>query len=254
MSLVRLDRAHGVARLTLARPERHNSLVPELLSDLLAQLRVIAADPNITAVVLQAEGRSFSTGGDVAAFRAVPQGKRRAYADALLGDLNRAILMLLDLPCPLLGRVHGPITGGALGFLLACDLVAITPQTFLQSYYVDVGFSPDGGWCAMLPERIGMAAAREMQLLNRRVGPDEMLRLGLAQALDGNIDRVIDGWLAILDTKVPSALTRTKRQLLQPARRVAIAAALDAERISFIDQIDSEETQAGMARFLTKSA
>jgi len=254
MSLVRLDRTDGVARLILARPERHNSLVPELLSDLLTQLRVIAADPTISAVVLQAEGRSFSTGGDVAAFQAVPRPKRRAYADTLVGDLNRAILMLLDLPCPLIGRVHGPITGGALGFLLTCDLVAITPQTFLQSYYVDVGFSPDGGWCALLPERIGYASAREMQLLNRRVGPDEMLRLGLAQALDGNIDAVIDGWLAALAGKVPSALTRTKRQLLQPERRTTIAAALDAERLSFIDQIESDETQAGMARFLAKSA
>ncbi len=253
MTLVRLDRTEATARLTLARPERHNSLVPELLHELLAALQALHRAPP-ALLVLAAEGRSFSTGGDVAGFHAVPRGQRRDYAARLVGDLNRAILALLDLPCPVLGRVQGPITGGALGLVLACDLVAVTPRSFLQPYYVDVGFSPDGGWCAMLPGRIGEAAAREIQLLNRRVNVDEMLRLGLAQAVAEDIDAVIGQWQATLLGKVPAAIARTKQQLLKPERRVALAAALEAERQSFIDQIDSQETDAGMARFLAQSA
>jgi len=252
-AVVRLDRTEAVARLTLARPERHNSLVPALLRDLLAALETLHRMPP-ALLVLAAEGRSFSTGGDVAGFHAVPRDERRAYAAGLVGDLNRAILALLDLPCPLLGRVQGPVTGGALGLVLACDLVAITPRCFVQPYYTDVGFSPDGGWCALLPDRIGEAAAREIQLLNRRVTAEEMLRLGLAQAVTEDLDGVIGQWQATLLSKVPAALTYTKRQLLKPERRSAIAAALEAERQSFIEQIDSPETEAGMARFLAKSA
>ncbi len=258
MSLVRLEQTGDVARLILARPERHNSLVPALLTDLLqaiTQAAALAAEPDgLRAIILQAEGRSFSTGGDVGGFFAVPQAARRSYAAALVGDLNRAILALHALPCPLLGRVQGPVTGGALGLVLACDLVVASPRAFLQPYYVDVGFSPDGGWCALLPQRIGDAAAREIQLLNRRVPAEEMLRLGLAQAVDEDIDGVIDGWLATLRGKQPAALRRTKRQLLPLARRAAMAVALENERQSFIDEIDSDATQAGMARFLAKSA
>ncbi|MBP7065951.1 enoyl-CoA hydratase/isomerase family protein [Ferrovibrio sp.] len=254
MSLVRLDQAGGVARLTLARPDRHNSLVPALLTDLLRQIDAVAAQPGLAAVVLQAEGRSFSTGGDVRGFHAVAQGERRAYAAALVGDLNRAILALYDLPCPLLGRLQGPLTGGALGLLLACDLVVAAPQVFLQPYYVDVGFSPDGGWCALLPGRIGEAAAREIQLLNRRVAAEEMLRLGLVQAVTSDLDGTLEAWLNALNSKQANAVACTKRQLLPPQRRNAMAAALEAERQSFIEQIDSEATQAGMARFLAKSA
>ena len=53
-----------VAVVTLNRPERHNSLVPDLLRALLDALATAETDEAVRAVVLQANGRSFSTGGD----------------------------------------------------------------------------------------------------------------------------------------------------------------------------------------------
>ncbi|MCW5773994.1 MAG: enoyl-CoA hydratase/isomerase family protein, partial [Rhodospirillaceae bacterium] len=155
----------GVGRITLNRPARHNSLIPELLESL---ERDIAASAGLGAVVLAANGRSFSTGGDVAAFHTQTEIDRPAYSARIVGALNRVILALFDLPMPVIGRVQGPVTGGSLGLVLACDLVAVTPAAFFQPYYVDVGFSPDGGWTAILPDRIGPARAREVQLLNQR--------------------------------------------------------------------------------------
>ncbi|WP_374298611.1 enoyl-CoA hydratase/isomerase family protein [Ferrovibrio sp.] len=256
MPLTRLEIAGAVARLTFNRPERHNSLVPDLIAALKQDLARVAAIPELRALVLQAEGRSFSTGGDVGGFFAVPQGQRRAYADGLVGGLNDCILALLDLPIPVLGRIQGPVTGGSLGFLLACDLVAITPQVFVQPYYTEVGFSPDGGWTALLPARIGESAAREIQLRNRRIGATEAVRLGLATALvePDALDATIDGWLQEMTTKQPGAMRHTKANLLPPARRAAIVAALEQEKQSFLEQIDSEEAHHGMARFLGKSA
>lgn len=256
MPLTRLDIAGSVARLTLNRPERHNSLVPELIDALKQDLARIAAMPELRALVLQAEGRSFSTGGDVGGFFAIPRGQRGVYADALVGGLNDCILALLDLPVPVLGRIQGPVTGGSLGFLLACDLVAITPQVFIQPYYTEVGFSPDGGWTALLPTRIGEAAAREIQLRNRRIAATEIVQLGLVTALvePEALDATIDGWLAETVAKQPGAMRRTRANLLPPTRRAAIAAALELEKQSFLEQIDSEEAHHGMARFLAKSA
>jgi 2-(1,2-epoxy-1,2-dihydrophenyl)acetyl-CoA isomerase len=161
MSLTQLQFDGPVARLTLNRPARHNSLVPALTDSLNAELLRVAETPAVRILVLQAAGASFSTGGDVAGFYAQPRDRRRAYAEMLVGGLNAAILQLLNLPFPVISRVHGPVTGGSLGFLLASDLVAITPEAFIQPYYTQVGFSPDGGWTAMLPDRIGIARTRE---------------------------------------------------------------------------------------------
>lgn len=249
MTATLLDIAEGVARLTLNRPERHNSLVPALLDSLNADLDRIAGDRSIRAVVLQASGRSFSTGGDVGGFHAVPRDQRRTYAEGLVGSLNRAILALLRLPVPVIGRVHGPLTGGSLGLLLACDLAAITPQAFIQPYYAQVGFGPDGGWTAMLPAHIGARRAREIQLLNQRISAQEALQLGLVTACveADALDATIEGWLEKLKTMQPGSIASTKALLATQC-----AAGLEAELRNFLELIDGDEAEAGMTRFLNR--
>jgi len=153
MTLVRLEQGGAVARITLANPARCNALTVELLAELNAALDRLQVP---RAVVLAAEGRHFSTGGDVARLAAaVAAGCGPAHGADLVGGLNAAILKLAALPCPVLARVQGALTGGALGLVLAADLVAMAPDAFVQPWYAAVGFAPDGGWTAMLPARIG---------------------------------------------------------------------------------------------------
>jgi 2-(1,2-epoxy-1,2-dihydrophenyl)acetyl-CoA isomerase len=249
--LVLLDVTDGVARVTLNRPQRHNSLVPELV----AQLNAVLADirkRDLVALVIAAAGRSFSTGGDVAAFHTRPRGARRAYAETLVGGLNSAILALIDMPMPVIARVHGPVTGGSLGLVLAADFAAMSTSAFIAPYYVEVGFAPDGGWTAMLPERIGTARARAIQLLNRHITPDEAVALGIATeaASAERIDQVVDGWIATLRSKAGASVRATRELLLPPARRTEIATRLERELNRFLDEIESDAAEAGMAKFL----
>jgi 2-(1,2-epoxy-1,2-dihydrophenyl)acetyl-CoA isomerase len=251
-SLVRMTIADGVARLTLDRPERHNSLVPALLDDLLGHIDMLRDDDAIRAIVLAANGRSFSTGGDVRAFHEQADGALRDYSAGLVGQLNRAILALMDLPQVVIARVQGPVTGGALGLVLAADLVAAVPAAFFAPYYVTVGFAPDGGWSAILPERIGIQRAREIQLLNRHVSAAEAVALGIVTEVveAGRLDARIDEWLATTRRHVASGVRAAKRSLLSEARRAAYAAGLEAERHEFLAAVTRPETRRGMARFL----
>jgi 2-(1,2-epoxy-1,2-dihydrophenyl)acetyl-CoA isomerase len=249
--LVLLEISDGVARVTLNRPQRHNSLVPELiaqLNDALAEVR----KHDLVALTLAGTGKSFSTGGDVAAFHAVPRGKRRAYAETLVGGLHAAIMALIDMPMPVIARVHGSVTGGSLGLVLAADLAAISSSAFIAPYYVEVGFSPDGGWTAMLPERIGVARTREIQILNRRITPDTAVRYGIATeaVAPERIDQVIGGWIASLRTKARSSVRATRELLTPPERKAEIAGKLSRELDRFLDEIESDEAEAAMAKFL----
>ncbi|MBL8571476.1 MAG: enoyl-CoA hydratase/isomerase family protein [Phreatobacter sp.] len=254
-SHVLVDVVDGVATLTLNRPARHNALVPDLMDALNAALDGLSSTPP-AVLVLRGAGRSFSTGGDIVAFAGLPRGERRTYAARLVGALNEAILKLLALPCPVIAAVHGPVTGGSCGFVFASDLVVMGPRAFLQSYYVDVGFSPDGGWTALLPERIGPARAGAIQMLNRRIGADEALALGIAQAAPAanEFEAVIAGWLGTLRSKVAPSLAATRSLLMPPERLRAIADGLERERSRFLDLIETDETEAGMARFLARAA
>lgn len=250
---VRLARHGDHARLSLARPQRANSLDAELLTALVETLGEVAEDPP-RALLLCGDGRHFSTGGDVARFAAeVEAGNGKTYAETTVGALHEAVLALLALPCPVIAELRGATTGGALGLPLAADLVVMHEEAFLQPYYAVVGFGPDGGWTALLPERIGTGPALEIQFLNRRIGATEALALGIATAVavnDAAMEETTRQWLATIAAHVPGTLSATRRLVWSEERRRAVAARLDAERATFIERVEAEETRAGMARFL----
>ncbi len=246
-SLVLTKKVDIVAILTLNRAERHNSLVPALLEEMLAALGEIAGDPGVRAVVLQAAGRSFSTGGDVAGF-AAHRDDLAAYADEIVGLLNRVILALVELPAPVVAAVHGIVTGGSLGLVLGCDVVLVAPEASLTPYYTVVGFGPDGGWTAMLPAVIGPKRAAEVLLGNRTIPAGQAVAWGLASRVVP-ADRLRDEALAVaqdLAAKKPGSVRHTKRLLA----RSDLAARLEAERVHFVEQIVTSEARQGIAAFL----
>jgi 2-(1,2-epoxy-1,2-dihydrophenyl)acetyl-CoA isomerase len=256
-ALVNLRRAGGVLWLELNRPERHNSLdaaLIEALSEALSEMLYEANDGEIYALVLAARGCSFSTGGDLVGFLDHAQHPARlaAYARRLVGGLHNIVLDLLACPVPVIARVHGPVTGGALGLVLAADMVAMAEDAFLQPYYTEVGFAPDGGWTALLPDRLGPALAGEIQYLNRRIDAGQARALGLASHVGPGaaLDAVIEGWLAELAQKDGASLRASRQLIWDEARRTEVAARLQAETEAFVELVTRPETRRRMARFM----
>ena len=248
-SLVLAEPAGSVMVLTLNRPERHNSLVPELLIQLIESLRSIGGDNAVAAVVLQASGRSFSTGGDVKRFWE-ERHRLAEYGEEVVGLLNETILTMMKLRQPIVGAVHGPVTGGSLGLVLSCDTVLVAPEAFFTPWYGPVGFAPDGGWTALLPAVIGPQRASQALLTNATIIADQAVEWGLA-------DRVVDSGLLqdealataqVIAGHVQGAMEHSKARLRGDLG--AVAEALEDERQRFIQQITTPEARAGMARFL----
>lgn len=247
--LVQIELLDAVAILTLNRPERHNSLVPELLEELLAHLAQIEAAPDVRAVVLRANGRSFSTGGDVAGFVAHLD-TLEAYARRIVGLLNETILALLQLPVPVVAAVQGIVTGGSLGLVLGCDLVLVAPQVTFTPYYSVVGFSPDGGWTAMLPAIIGPKRAAAILMQNRSISAEEALAWGLANKIVAGDTLPAAAIEAAHDiaSKKWGSIRHAKRLLL--GSQGDVARRLEEERTRFVQQIATPEARQGMAAFL----
>jgi len=247
--LVLLEITEPIAVVTLNRPERHNSLVPPLLDQLLEALDRIGSHPDVRAVVLQANGRSFSTGGDVRGFH-THLDDIEAYAHAVVGQLNRAVLALLDLPVPVVAAVHGMVTGGSLGLVLASDIVLVAPEATFTPYYSVVGFSPDGGWTALLPLIIGRKRTAEILMRNQTITAEQAVAWGLASRLvPGNQIHDEARRVATGITAAHPGSVRHTRQLLRESYG-DLAAHLEAERAHFIQQITTTEARQGMAAFL----
>jgi 2-(1,2-epoxy-1,2-dihydrophenyl)acetyl-CoA isomerase len=250
---VEIEWKEHAAWVWLSQPERHNSLTPPMT----AALRGAAADivrANPAAVVLAARGRSFSTGGDLQGFLAhfdSPESVR-AYARDVVGGLHEAVLAWLALPMPVIARVQGPVTGGSLGLMLAGDIIVMSEEAFVQPYYAEAGFAPDGGWTALLPERIGAARALEIQLLNRRIPAREALSLGLSDDLASpeRLDSVIEEKLETLARHDSETLRQTKRLIRNRAFHARVAAGLEAEKAAFIELVGRDEVRARLAAFM----
>ncbi|MCI0477683.1 MAG: enoyl-CoA hydratase/isomerase family protein, partial [Anaerolineales bacterium] len=196
-NLVLLDARNQIATLTLNRPERHNSLVPELLREMLAALDYVEQS-GARALILQANGRSFSTGGDVYAFYD-QRDQIETYAREIVGLLNQVIVVMARLPVPIVAAVHGIVTGGSLGLVLASDIVLVAPEASFTPYYSVVGFSPDGGWTAMLPEIIGQKRASEILMLNKTISAEQAVAWGIANRIVTR-DQIRDEARAAADT------------------------------------------------------
>jgi 2-(1,2-epoxy-1,2-dihydrophenyl)acetyl-CoA isomerase len=247
VSLVMGEIRSRVGIIELCRPERHNSLIPDLLDDLMmAHAEVV--DGGARAAVLAAAGRSFSTGGDLGAIRDAAD--RIAYAEVLVGRLNEVILALAGGPIPLVAAVHGVVTGGSLGLVLACDHVVMGEGVTIRPWYASVGFAPDGGWTAILPEVIGRHRAARVLLSDATVTATEAHAWGLADEV------VASGLVRDRALEAAERLARAAPGTRAAIRRLAgmdlrvVEDRLDAELRAFLDLVDTPDATAGMDRFL----
>lgn len=251
MSLVRIEPlGSGVMRLVLARPAMQNALVPELLDDLLTALSQVGQSADCYAVVLAADGPAFSIGGDMRRFQRERQGQLHTYAAGLVGKLNEAILALVDLPQPVVAAVHGVVTGGSIGLVLAADLVYLAPQAAFKAHYATAGFGPDGGWTALVGRLAGPRRAASVLLLNRTVRADEAVAWGLAnEVVAAEQLQETANAAARKIAAYPAGTMRAAKALLRNDRE-RLAADLEAERRRFLELIDTPQARAGVDDFL----
>lgn len=249
MSEVTLEISSAVATITLRRAHRHNTLVPSFLSELRDAFRRAGSAPGVAAVVLSAEGSTFSTGGDVRAFWD-HRDDSEPYARETVGGLHALMVDMMRLPHPIVVGVGGMVTGGSLGLVLASDVVIVSPEATFTPWYSVVGFSPDGGWTALLPHMIGRARVADVLHTNRTITAEESVAWGLASRLVAPAD--LDAAAQTLALEIAGfrhgSQRSIKRLLGGDIDDAEVRLAVEEER--FVTQIATDEARQGMARFL----
>jgi methylglutaconyl-CoA hydratase len=132
---------HGVATITLDRPDTHNAFDDTLIAALTAKLRAYDADPRLRVLVMAANGPSFSAGADLAWMRRMAD---TPIADNLRDAAGLATLMrtLDQLSCPTIAVVQGPAYGGGVGLVACCDIVLAADRAKFCLSEVRLGLIP----------------------------------------------------------------------------------------------------------------
>lgn len=245
--LVDLPGGIACARLTLDGG-RANALEPGLLGDLASALD--RAEAKDVSIILLCGGRNFSSGGDVRGFHAAAiGGTGLAYARTVVPPLQAIVARLIAMPRLVVVAARGAITGGSAGLLFAADLAVLAPGAFVQPYYPQVGFAPDGGWTAVLPERIGAGRAAEWLQSDRRLTAEALCDLGLATSVS---DAPEERALELVATGEIGTRLAAKALIWDSARRCQVGARLECETAAFFDRIVEPGTITGMAGFLER--
>jgi 2-(1,2-epoxy-1,2-dihydrophenyl)acetyl-CoA isomerase len=203
-------------------------------------------------VVLAADGPAFSIGGDMRRFQRERSGDLLAYSSGLVGKLNQAILAMVDLPQPIVAAVHGVVTGGSIGLVLAADLAYLSPEAAFKAHYATAGFGPDGGWTALAGRLAGQRRAAAALLLNRTIHAEEAVAWGLANEVVPAADLPQAAVAAVRKIAAYPAGTMRAAKALLWGDRERLAADLEAERRRFLELIGTSQAQAGVDEFLRR--
>jgi enoyl-CoA hydratase/carnithine racemase len=173
-------RDDGVAEITLARPERLNSLTFEVYAELREVLDAMDRDDRVRSVVLTGEGRAFCSGGDVEEII----GELFARDPKGLLDFTRVtgrlIASLRRLRRPIVAAVNGTAVGAGAVIALACDFRIASDTAKFGFIFPRVGLcGADMGAGFLLPRVIGLARASELLFLGDIITAEQALRIGL---------------------------------------------------------------------------
>ncbi len=192
----RFEIAGGVATITLAQPERKNSLGDALVTSLHDDLDTAIAHPDVRLVVLTNDGNTFCAGADL---KATAPGVAGGTAGRTFVDVFRRIR---SSPKPVIARVDGHATGGGVGLVAVCDLSIMRDDAKIGFTEARLGVAPavisvvclpkmrrgDASELFLRAQRFTPARAAEVGLINRAVPADE-----LDAAVEVYVDDIVRG-------------------------------------------------------------
>jgi methylglutaconyl-CoA hydratase len=252
---IKTERKGPVFLITMSRPEVHNAFNEHLIADLRHAFEQVAREERSEdpprAVVYTGEGKSFSSGADLAWM-----GKMKNYSfeenrlDAqALAELMYAIYTC---PVPTVARVNGAAIGGGVGLLSACDMAIASDRAVFSLSEVKLGIVP----ACIAPYvigRIGQRSAREFFLTGERFSAEKALEIGLINRMapHDDLDAAVDAFVAGIITSGPNALKMAKELIREvPSMSPEQYKAYTAEMIARLRI--SDEGQEGIHAFFEK--
>jgi enoyl-CoA hydratase len=243
---------NGVATLALDQPETRNALSDELLAELIAALEDARDDLAVRCLVLTSTHETvFSSGGNLAGF-ADDQGlvgkhfttERFPTVFRLLGELGK----------PSLCAANGHVLAGALGLVLACDLVLAKEGARFGTPEINVGLFPFM-IMALIYRNVGRKKTNELMLLGEQISAAEAERLGIVNRVlpPGEFKAGVAEWAGRLAAKSP-VLMKLGKDAMFRQQDMAYADAVDFLRSQLSLAFSTEDIQEGVRAFFEKRA
>ena len=167
-----------ICTITLSRPEKHNALDDQMITELSAAFLSAQKDSNVKVIILCGEGDSFSSGADLAYLQRISGFDfNQNLVDS--NNLMKLFLQVYTHRKPVISVVRGNALAGGCGLATVCDVIVASRETARFGYTeVRIGFIPSIVM-VFLVRRVGEGKARELALRGHLIDADEAHRIGL---------------------------------------------------------------------------
>ncbi|HYA57217.1 MAG TPA: enoyl-CoA hydratase-related protein [Thermoplasmata archaeon] len=239
----------GVEILVLKNPPV-NAISTTLMRDLEGQVKALAEDPKVRAVIITGDGQYFSAGADLKEMATLdlstaPEIVRRGHA------LFKSIA---ELKPPVVAAINGLAVGGGLELALSCDIRVAGESAKLGAPEVVYGLMPAYGGTQRLPRLIGLAKAKELIFTGAMISAAEALKIGLVNRTvpSGQELRAARDLAHTIAQKAPKAVQAAKRAMREGIERpLTEGIAFESQQFEH-EVLPSEDLGEGIAAFVER--
>lgn len=254
-SAIRVDISDGgLATMTLTQAARNNPFDAAMVRELKDVALKLWDTPGLRCVLLRAEGKNFSFGGDLKSF--FPERNNLGpLVRNWTADLNMALQRIWRLPVPVVAEVQGWAMGGAVALLAGSDVVVAGQSARFNAAFTQIGFSCDSGTSVTLTARMGAARAKRFVMLAQELDSQEALTAGLVDQVAEDTQLTQEA-LAVAQrlAQGPTVAYGEVKRLFHRASAIQMESLLEDEALTLARVALTEDAREGMASQMTKRA
>ncbi len=243
-----------ITRLTLNSPGSLNALSDQMLAELKAVFSALMTDAGQRVVILRGAGKAFCAGHDLKELRAKRDGPdkgARAIRD-LFVRCAEVMLMIQQLPQPVIAEVHGIATAAGCQLVATCDLAVAADDTRFGVNGVNIGLfcsTPMVALSRVMPRK----HVFEMLTTGRFIFANRAVELGLInKSVHGDVlEREVMDLAETIAGKLGSAVRIGKRAFYEQIQQ-PVAEAYAFTGAVMVENMLEDDTAEGIAAFLDK--
>ncbi|MGE5422673.1 MAG: short-chain-enoyl-CoA hydratase [Ignavibacteriales bacterium] len=245
-----LEKEGPLAIVFINRPQAMNALNQETLQELETAVDSLAADKEVTAVIVTGSGeKAFVAGADIAFMQ--PLG---GVEGKFFGELGQRVFRKIEeMPKPVIAAVNGFALGGGCELAMACDIRVASVKAKFGQPEVGLGITPGFGGTQRLPRLVGEGMAKEMIYTADVIDANEALRIGLVNHVVA-VEELMDYCKTMagkIMAKAPLAV-RFSKQCINEGMQTDIDRGLTIEADLFGLCFSTNDQKEGMQAFAEK--
>jgi enoyl-CoA hydratase len=166
-----------VLRITLNKPETHNSLDRTGHRDLANIWREIDDDPSVRAVILTGKGKVFSSGGDFSMVDEMMENHNTLIN--INKEARDLVYNIINCSKPIVSAINGAAVGAGLAAALLADIPIAGKSARIIDGHTRLGVAAGDSAVINWPLLCGMAKAKYYLMLCEPMSGEEAERIGL---------------------------------------------------------------------------